>query len=181
MLGLYVGVIAVIWGIYTYKPPAGIWPEGKAWPVSPAVQCTTILTCQYFVLYALVAFSRTWSQFTGQRISKFENAMLTATNAMNFAPMLCILFIGARMRALQMDPVNGNPQRWAQICFYACAYSVLVQLCLIFAVPLVLGGSVEHEKGAPDGDVTFKLPEGSDMMLKILLGVRWAVMLALYA
>merc|ERR1719395_33657 len=58
MLGLYVGVICIIWGLYSYVPPKGIWPEGKTFPVSPAVQCTTILTCQYFVLYALVAFSR---------------------------------------------------------------------------------------------------------------------------
>ena len=43
---------------------------------------------------------------------------------MSFAPMLCVLFIGARMRALQIDPVNGNPQKWAQTCFYICAYSV---------------------------------------------------------
>merc|ERR1719420_2612687 len=82
MLGLYVGVIAIIYGIWTYEPPKGIWPEGKEWPVSPAVQCTSILTCQYFVIYALVAFSRTFTQFSGvnQRVTKFENAMLTATS-----------------------------------------------------------------------------------------------------
>ena len=37
--------------------------------------------------------------------------------------MLCVLFLGARMRALQMDPKHGNPQRWAQNCFYLCTYS----------------------------------------------------------
>merc|ERR1719440_918718 len=81
MLGLYVGVIFVIYGIYAYVPPKGIWPEGKTFPVSPAVQCTTILTCQYFVCYALVAFSRTYSQFSEQKLSAFEDACLTATNA----------------------------------------------------------------------------------------------------
>ena len=34
--------------------------------------------------------------------------------------MLCVLFLGARMRALQMDPKHGNPQRWAQNCFFLC-------------------------------------------------------------
>ena len=29
------------------------------------------------------------------------------------------------MRALQMDPINGSPQRWAQNCFYMCAYALL--------------------------------------------------------
>ena len=36
--------------------------------------------------------------------------------------------------------VNGNPQKWAQNCFYLCAYSVLIQLVLVFAVPYFLGG-----------------------------------------
>merc|ERR1719352_1120680 len=61
-------------------------------------------------------------------------------NTVSFAPMLCILFIGARMRALQIDPVNGNPQKWAQNCFFLCAYAVLVQLLLLLAIPLVLDG-----------------------------------------
>ena len=58
-------------------------------------------------------FSKPWDlgQFIqmNKKFSKFEQAMTTATASMNFAPMLAILFIGARMRALQMDPVNGNP------------------------------------------------------------------------
>ena len=42
----------------------------------------------------------------------------------NMAPMLCILFIGARMRALQIDPQSGHPPAYAQNAFYWCAYSV---------------------------------------------------------
>merc|ERR1719359_2830704 len=155
MLGLYVGVICIVYGIFTYVPPKGIWPEGKDFPVSPAVQCTTILTCQYFVLYALVAFSRTWTQFTAVKMTKFENAMLTATNAMNFAPMLAILFIGARMRALQMDPVNGNPQKWAQNCFYMCTYSVLAQVLLSIAIPMAMQGDVKV--GKTEGDMEYEV------------------------
>jgi len=153
MLGLYVGVICVIYGIYSYVPPAGIWPEGKSFPVSPAVQCTTILTCMYFILYAAVAFSRTYTQFSNVKMTKFENAMMTATNAMNFAPMLAILFIGARMRALQMDPVNGNPQKWAQNCFYMCTYAVAAQTILAVIIPLVLQG--EAKAGKTEGDMEY--------------------------
>ena len=45
-----------------------------------------------------------------------------AKYTVNMAPMLCVLFIGARMRALQIDPVHGSPQPWAQFCFFLCAY-----------------------------------------------------------
>ena len=34
-----------------------------------------------------------------------------------------VMFLAARMRALQMDPISGNPQKWAQNCFYACTYA----------------------------------------------------------
>merc|ERR1719473_2537157 len=119
LLMLYIGALGVVYGIITFVPPAGTWPEGKKYPVAPAVQCTMILAAQFFIVYGGMQIARTWTQFTGiaaNFTSKAETALLTATASMNFAPMLAVLFIGARMRALNMDPVNGNPQKWAQNC-----------------------------------------------------------------
>merc|ERR1719498_637975 len=110
LLMLYVGALGVVYGIITFVPPKGTWPEGKKFPVAPAVQCTIILACQFFIVYGLLQVARSWTQLTGMKATKFENAMMTATASMNFAPMLAVMFIGARMRALNMDPVNGNPQ-----------------------------------------------------------------------
>merc|ERR1719420_962688 len=72
---------------------------------------------------------------------------------MNFAPMLAVLFIGARMRALNMDPINGNPQKWAQNCFFMCTYALLAQTCFSVAVPLVLQGEVKV--GKVEGDMEY--------------------------
>ena len=74
---------------------------------------------------------------------------------MNFAPMLSVLFLSARMRALQMDPVNGSPQPWAQACFYMCAYAVMFQTLFSIAVPLVMGGAVK--KGKAEGDMEYEV------------------------
>merc|ERR1719388_758684 len=60
--------------------------------------------------------------------------------------MLAVLFIGARMRALNMDPINGNPQKWAQNCFFMCTYALLAQTLCSVAVPLVLQGDVKVGK-----------------------------------
>merc|ERR1719482_1832268 len=141
LLMLYGGVLALVYGIITYVPPAGIWPEGKKFPVAPAVQCTIILSCQYFLVYGGIQVARTWTQFTSiaaNFTSKAESALMTATASMNFAPMLAVLFIGARMRAFNMDPINGNPQKWAQNCFFMCTYALLAQTICSVAVPLVL-------------------------------------------
>merc|ERR1719217_31005 len=146
MLFLYVGAICVCYGIYTYQPPKGMWPKDEIPPVSPAVACTVILATQFFILYFAVQVSKTVTDFLKVDMSKIELACITATNAMNFAPMLAVLFIAARMRALQMDPLNGAPQPWAQNCFYACTYALLVQCILAIAIPLVVGGEVKKRK-----------------------------------
>merc|ERR1719156_393706 len=155
---LYGGVLAVVYGIITFVPPAGTWPEGKKFPVAPAVQCTIILSCQYFCVYGGIQVARTGTQFTGiaaNFTSKVENALMTATASMNFAPMLAVLFIAARMRALNMDPVNGNPQKWAQNTFFMCTYALLAQTIFSIAVPLVLQGEVK--KGRIEGDMVYEI------------------------
>ena len=126
------------------EAPAELWPDDTAPPVSPAVACTMNLAMQYFAVYLAIAVVQTWSQFMGpsRETAKLGSILQLATNTVNFAPMLCILFIGARMRALQLDPKFGNPQAWAQNCFYLCTYSVLIQLALVIVVPYVLGGQV---------------------------------------
>merc|ERR1719420_279650 len=76
MIGLYVGVVCIIYGACTFKPPAGMWPGETIPPPAPAVACTFIMSAAFFIIFALVQFARTWSEFTQQKLSKFEDAML---------------------------------------------------------------------------------------------------------
>merc|ERR1719321_2189868 len=141
-LGLYVGFGAVIVGVYLFEPPKELW-EGPVPEVSPAVGCTVALSIAFFSVYLLMAISRSYTQFV--------EVMAMAANSMVMAPMLCVLFLACRMRALQMDPMHGNPQRWAQNCFYACTYAIIVQTCVAVFVPLCLGGKMS--KGRTEGDL----------------------------
>merc|ERR1719335_258634 len=155
MIGLYVGAICIIYGTYTYVPPKGSWPGDKVPPVSPAVACTMILASMYFIVYAGIQFGKTFQSFSGVQSSKLTGALEGAICTLFFAPMIAVLCVGARMRALQMDPIAGNPQRWAQNCFYMCTYSLMVQTLLAIAVPLVMGGSVK--KASTSGDCEYKV------------------------
>jgi len=177
MAMLYGGFTTVCVGAFSMEAPKELWPDGQP-PVSPAVACTMNLSLQYFAVYLGIAVVQTWEQFSSRSAEtrKLSGILQLATNTVNFAPMLCILFIGARMRALQLDPKYGNPQPWAQNCFYLCAYSVLIQLVLVFAVPYFLGG--ECIKGESEGDITFELPNPS--VFFILSAIRYFVMLGLY-
>ena len=60
------------------------------------------------------------------------------------------------MRALQMNPVNGSPQKCPQSCLYMCTYAVLAHTLIFIAVPLVLQGDVK--KGKTEGDMEYEVP-----------------------
>jgi len=177
MLGMYGGFTTVCVGAFLMEPVKALFPAGAP-PVSPAVQCTMNLATQYFMVYLGVAIMKTYHEFNikTSMSEKLEGTLTMCQNTVNFAPMLCILFIGARMRALSMDPLNGAPQKWAQNCFYLCTYSVMVQVIMLMAIPLVLDGSLKP--GTTEGDVTFELPNPT--MMTILMAMRYMVMLAMY-
>merc|ERR1719240_2565086 len=90
--------------------------------------------------------------------------MLDSTKAMNFGPMLCVLFIGA-------------PQKWAQNCFWMCTNAVIAQVLISIAVPLVHGGSVK--KGKVEGDMEYEGVSNPALGMILTVG-RWIIMVCIY-
>merc|ERR1719335_969773 len=178
MLGLYVGALIVVYGIINFKPPAGLWPDGVP-PVSPAVSCVMILSCQYFLVYGAIQICKSiedWMSLQNEWLRSLKEACTTATLSMNFAPMLAVLFVAARMRALQMDPVHGHPQTWAQNCFYMCTYALMAQTILCVAIPVVLGGKAK--KGNVEGDMEYEV---NNMVPGALMtAVRFLITICIY-
>jgi len=83
---------------------------------------------------------------------------------------LAILFLAARMRALQHD---GQPQAWAQNCMYAATAAMCMTTVLAIVVPLVLGGSYEST-----GEKKFVVPNQS--LGQVLILIRFLCMLGFY-
>merc|ERR1719333_1288713 len=178
MLGLYAGALVVVYGIITFEPPKGTWPGDKIPPVSPAVQCVMILSAQFFLVYGGIQICKSVDDWLSFKMENLNKALDGATNSMFFAPMLSVLFIGARMRALQMDPVNGAPQKWAQNCFFMCTYALALQTCLCIAIPLVLNGKVE--KGELEGDMKYTVDGTNAAIGGVLTVVRFLIMIGIY-
>merc|ERR1719271_1799160 len=181
VLALYVGFGTVLVGLFRFTPDPAIW-DGPVPPISPAVGCTVMLSTAFFLIYFLLAVSRTYSQFMGQGntfTSKFEHVMTRAADTLGMAPMLCALFLAARMRALQMDPVSGNPQRWAQNCFWLCSSALLTQTCVAVAIPFLLNGKVS--KGRMEGDAEYDVGEPESWFAKGMTAFRFFIMLCVYA
>merc|ERR1719247_1961614 len=175
---LYGGFTVICYGAFVMEGPKEIWGEEGAPPVSPAVACTMNLTTQFFLVYLGVALVKTTVELSGPSpfLTKLGGLFTLAKFTVNFAPMLCILFIGARMRALQMDPKHGNPQKWAQNCFFMCTYSVMIQTLLVIVMPFLV--ECECEQGSSEGDVVFKME--SQTVAMIVSAVRWICLIALY-
>jgi len=179
MLGLYAGALVVVYGIINFEPPKGTWPGDKIPPVSPAVQCVMILSCQYFLVYGGIQICKSVIEWAGDLFGythTLQEALNTATLSINFAPMLAVLFIGARMRALQMDPVNGAPQKWAQNCFFMCTYALALQTTLCVVIPVVLGGKVKP--GKVEGDMEYEV--NNTGLATVLTVVRFCITFCIY-
>jgi len=142
-------------------------------PPAPAVMCTMILAVFFFAIQLVIAFCRTYAEFTGVEFPKTVGVMNAAATTVEFAPMLSILFLSARMRALQHD---GQPQKWAQDCMFAATYAMCATTVLSILVPIVLGG---RQKTNPiTKETTFEVPSPTSGY--ILVALRFVCMLGFY-
>jgi len=187
MIATYGGAGTVVYAVMTMEASPTKFPDGAP-PVPPALAATINLLVQYFIIALAYQLSDTMLKLqvpTPQIWNKAYAILAQARTTVNFAPMLAILFIGTRMRALQIDPVNGSPQEWAQTCFYICAYSVLGQTILVILIPIVTGA--EAKPGELEGDVKFEIPNkalaGGVQVVRLILmaGMYVATAAIIYA
>lgn len=141
LLGLYGGLAGVIVGVHVYLPPGATSVNALPAP-APAVNCTMVLAVFFFAIQLVIAICRSLSEFTGIEFPRTTGIMIAAANTVDFAPMLSVLFLAARMRALQHD---GQPQLWAQRCMFFATFSMCATTLLAIAAPIALAGSVKTD------------------------------------
>merc|ERR1740117_870579 len=111
--------------------------------VSPTLLCVMNLSLQYFVLYTLLAIIRTVNTFTQNKMLGLQKIIETGCTTVTYAPMLSVLFLGARMRAIQLSQGETEkyklPQPWVQTAMYISCYAVLIQVILVLCMPIFTG------------------------------------------
>jgi hypothetical protein len=173
MLALYGGFTVVIYSVCVIKAPSGPTP-----PVSPTMQCVMNLTVQYFFVYLMLWVLVTTKQFMSKGKAFLDVAIPTLDSArmtVMFCPMLSVLFVGTRMRALQISKNQGSPPWWTQQAMFFCTYAVLLQVCMVLLLPFFTGGAPKTDE---DGNVVE--PSGHPALVYTVLGVRWIALAALY-
>merc|ERR1719487_1110673 len=172
MLGLYGGIAGILVGICTYLPPGSTSLSELPMP-APAVMCTMILTVIFFSTQVVIAICRSFPECTGVELPKIVGMMNAAATSVEFAPMLSILFLAARMRALQHD---SQPQSWAQGCMYGATGGLCLATLLSIGIPLAMGGSVKTNPVTKE--TYFEVP--NPLIGYVLMSVRYIAMLSFY-
>lgn len=140
--------------------PVDLWDDPTtvateyAPPVSIAMQCTIGLTQLFFVIYLVHAVLKSMAQLLGQSclpgsiqeidrpnalrvaVLNWEECFQVCTSAIALAPMVCILFMTSRLRALEIDPKEGRPQWWAEELFKVCTTAVVSQVMMVLGAQL---------------------------------------------
>eukprot|EP00421_Protoceratium_reticulatum_P003033 CAMPEP_0168361180 /NCGR_PEP_ID=MMETSP0228-20121227/2537_1 /TAXON_ID=133427 /ORGANISM="Protoceratium reticulatum, Strain CCCM 535 (=CCMP 1889)" /LENGTH=882 /DNA_ID=CAMNT_0008373857 /DNA_START=112 /DNA_END=2756 /DNA_ORIENTATION=+ len=117
--GIYSGTLGVVLGVCFYASPK----------LSPAIQCTVFVSLLYLCVYLAIWVVRARPGVPlGARQQAAKRAVIAAGMAVRKGPMLAILFLAARMRAIQLSPPSGMPPPWAQACFYGSALTLAAEV-----------------------------------------------------
>merc|ERR1719321_1618734 len=134
---LYSAAIAVIVSVFTLKAKV----EEQTPAVSPAMACTIFLSAQFFVVYACLFVAQSLPALQDRPVyRRLLVVLLNAEITVRFAPMLSVLFLATRMRALELSRQRGSPQCWSQDAMYATTISLFFQLLVV----MMLGAFVRE-------------------------------------
>merc|ERR1719321_1015436 len=90
----------------------------------------------------------------GTEMPMFRDAAVAAGISLGLSPLLCILFVATRMRALQITQQMGAPPGWAQDCMLIAVFAVCVQSVCCLLMPIFVGSACKvDEDGNPDYDL----------------------------
>ncbi|CAE7877726.1 hypothetical protein AK812_SmicGene12267 [Symbiodinium microadriaticum] len=100
-------------------------------PVAPALRCTMLLSSLFFSVFLAVILLR-MSRFVASvrevAAACIEARLVKATEALSLVPVIAILMIGTRLRAVQLaGNALGAPPIWAQLCMYGATLACFVR------------------------------------------------------
>merc|ERR1719248_102084 len=151
--------------------------------VSPAVFCVIVFSAMYFVLFTVLAIVRSVKTFKADgSLDGIERIFKSGEDTMMYAPMLCALFLGARMRGIQLAQGETEkyklPQPWVQLAMLSTLVSVFFQVVIVLLMPVFTNeAATTIDK---NGDVDLSAMKAPGIAGKVLTVLRYTLMLMLY-
>merc|ERR1719191_1324696 len=154
--------------------PTPMFTEKTMPKVSPTLNCVVSLSIQYFCIYTALAIIRTMNEFTSNGFIGAQKICEVACSTVTYAPMLCVLFIGTRMRAIQLSQGETEkyklPQPWVQGAMYWATYAVLTQVILVLIIGVISGST--QVQADEDGNVSLASVKTNWMVVTVLNVIR---------
>jgi hypothetical protein len=172
LFAMYGGIAGVMIGILTYLPPGSVELRDIDAPV-PAITCAMVLTVVFFSTQLVISLCRSYSEFTRIEFPQIVGMMHAASTIMEYAPMLAVLFLAARMRALQH---NVQMQDWTEACMFAATGAMCVTSLLAIMVPATMGASLKKDKWTHE--VRLEIPK--PILGYIFIALRYCCMCCVY-
>lgn len=133
--------------------------DGKPAPLSTTLRCVVWFQCLYFsvmILQAVVTLQETVADKARPKQKKqmLRDTIIGASVSLGLAPLLSVLFVATRMRALQITQQQGAPPGWAQDCMLIAVFATGVQSLCCLVMPIFIGESCTvDDDGNPDYDL----------------------------
>jgi len=145
----YLALIPIAGGAYGMKDQ-----NGQNAPLSTTFRVTLTLEAVYFG----IAFGQSTVFFIEDvlktEMTLLQDTFVAAGISVSFAPLICILCVATRMRALQITQQKGDPPGWAQDCMLICVFGTCVQAVCCLVMPIFVGSSTQvDDDGNPDYDL----------------------------
>merc|ERR1719265_2539775 len=108
-------------------------------------------------------------------MNRLSDLMEDAKATIQFCPMLAILFVGTRMRALLITNNKGAPQGWVQDGMYMATWAVLIQFLMVLIIGIASAGRVPCDE---DGTPEWK--PSNPILVWVALALKWITFIFLY-
>merc|ERR1719217_1575962 len=124
LLVVHVSTAAVIVSVFTIEAVTGPTPF-----IATTVRVIMALTVLYFFVHTALFICEQMTSETSFAVKMFS----AAVESVMFVPMMCALFLGTRMRALQLSRGKGAPQGWAQDYMMLATWAMTFELVVVLA------------------------------------------------
>mmetsp|Transcript_47089 Transcript_47089/g.86336 ORF Transcript_47089/g.86336 Transcript_47089/m.86336 type:complete len:1006 (-) Transcript_47089:112-3129(-) len=130
------------------------WGPNDEQALSPTMVGVLILEAVFFSVHGLMWLNAVFRDLLDINWRLFRDTLLAASVSLSFAPLLGLLYVGARVRALQITQQEGSPQWWEQVCVYLTVAAVIVQLLCCLCLPIFSGVAASVD---PEGNTIYDL------------------------
>lgn len=128
--------------------------DGHLAPFSTTLRCVFLLALLYFGVDFWRWFASCLHYVAGYKVDAAIVTLQSAGVSVGIAPLLGVLFLACRMRALQITQQQGGPQHWAQYCMLLCVFAMALQAITCLMLPLFTRDATHVD---PDGNTIFDM------------------------